>query len=131
MEQLYSFLNDSIQSQKPQNPSLFSIAGKGSIVVSKHLTLNYVPNLSCNLLSIRKLTKELNAVSCLLFVNFRTYVWEDKWQCFHSNKLLGAWVLLITTYVWQLNDGPLLGWPYVAQTDLTNRIKCISSTSGL
>lgn len=43
--------------------SLSAIAGKGSVILSPKLTLKdvlHVPNLSCNLLSITKLTKDIN-----------------------------------------------------------------------
>ena len=46
--------------------SLFKVAGTGSIVISKDLTLDsvlHVPNLNCNLLSISKLTYDLNCVT--------------------------------------------------------------------
>ena len=48
------------------NESFSSIAGKCSITISKHLVLNsmlHVPQLACNLLSINKLTKDLNCVA--------------------------------------------------------------------
>ena len=48
------------------NGSLSRVTGTGSVVISKNLTLNYVllvPNLDSNLLSISKLTQELNYVT--------------------------------------------------------------------
>lgn len=54
-----------------------TIVGVGSIPVSKTLTLHnvlHVPNLSCNLLSISKLTQDLNCLAIFysLHVNFRS-----------------------------------------------------------
>ena len=49
--------------------STSKVAGKGSVVVSKDITLNsvlYVPKLDCNLLSISKLTRDLNCVTKFL-----------------------------------------------------------------
>ncbi|KAI3450102.1 hypothetical protein Pfo_006767, partial [Paulownia fortunei] len=46
--------------------SLSTVAGKGSIKLSNHLTINsvlHVPNLTCNLLSVNKLTLEHNCVA--------------------------------------------------------------------
>lgn len=46
--------------------TLSSVAGKGRIPISKDLSLDnalHVPKLSCNLLSIRKITKDLNCVA--------------------------------------------------------------------
>lgn len=46
--------------------TLSRVVGKGSVVISKDITLNsvlYVPKLDCNLLSISKLTKELKCVA--------------------------------------------------------------------
>ena len=45
--------------------SLSKVAGTGSVVISETLTLNsvlLVPKLDCNLLSISKLTQELNCI---------------------------------------------------------------------
>ena len=56
------------------NGSLSKVAGTGSIVISKDLTLDFVllvPNLDCNLLSISKLTQEKNCVTkFFLTLNF-------------------------------------------------------------
>lgn len=59
--------------------SLSFAVGKGLIIVINYLTLTYVPNVSHNLLSIDKLTNDLNCVAnFFLFVPmFR----EDDWQC--------------------------------------------------
>ena len=46
--------------------SLSKVAGTGSITISEDLTLNsilHVPNLDCNLLSVRKFTQEHNYVT--------------------------------------------------------------------
>ena len=46
--------------------SLSKVAGTGSVVLSRDLTLNsvlFVPNLDCNLLSISKLTKENGCIT--------------------------------------------------------------------
>ena len=46
--------------------SLSKVVGTGSVVLSKDLTLNsvlLVPNLDCNLLSISKLTRDMNCVA--------------------------------------------------------------------
>ena len=46
--------------------SLSKVAGTGSIEISKDLTLQsvlLVPNLDCNLLSVSKLTQELNCIT--------------------------------------------------------------------
>ena len=50
--------------------SLSKIADTGSVFISKDLTLNsvlLVPNLECNLLSISKLTQEINCVANFFF----------------------------------------------------------------
>ena len=47
-----------------------SIVGKGSIPISKNLTLNfvlYVPNLSCNLFLVNKFTKNSHCVAKFSF----------------------------------------------------------------
>ena len=67
--------------------TLSKVVGKGSIVISEDMTLNlvlYVPKLDCNLLSISKLTNNLNCVikfspNVCVFSDFR--VGEDDWQC--------------------------------------------------
>ena len=49
--------------------SLASIAGTGTIILGPHITLfnvHHVPKLSCNLLSISKLTKDLNRAAYFL-----------------------------------------------------------------
>lgn len=56
--------------------SLSRAVGTGSIVLSKDLTLNcvlLVPNLDCNLLSVSKITRDLNCVAKIC-VNFRTWI---------------------------------------------------------
>ncbi|XP_022890732.1 uncharacterized protein LOC111405878 [Olea europaea var. sylvestris] len=65
--------------------SLSSIIGIGTIVVSPLITLKsvlHVPNLSCHLISIIKLTKDL---SCE--VNFSPYM--CKFQDLYSGKMIG------------------------------------------
>lgn len=57
--------------------SLSAIAGKGSIFISKILTLHnvlYVPNLSCNLVSISKLTRDLK---CCAKFSLNSCVFQD------------------------------------------------------
>ena len=54
------------QKVKIADGSLSSVAGKGSIPISKNISLQsvlHVPNLSCNLISISKLTKDLNCIA--------------------------------------------------------------------
>ena len=54
------------QKVKIADGSLSSVAGKGSISVSKTMILKsvlHVPNLPCNLLSVSKLTKDLNCMA--------------------------------------------------------------------
>lgn len=49
--------------------TLFKVVGKGSVVVWKDITLNfvfYVPKLDCKILSISKLTQDLNCVTKFL-----------------------------------------------------------------
>lgn len=60
-----------------EDGSLSKVAGTSSVIISKDLTPNFVllvPNLDCNLLSISKLTQELNCVTKFgaNFVNFKT-----------------------------------------------------------
>ena len=63
------------------------MAGIGYVVISKDITLDFVPlvpNLHCNLLSISKLTREKNYVinffpKSLCFSEFEFE--EDDWQC--------------------------------------------------
>ena len=46
--------------------TLSSIVGKGPIPISKNLTLNFVlpiPNLSCNLFSVSKFTRDSNCIA--------------------------------------------------------------------
>ena len=63
------------------------VAGVGSIKINSTITLNsvlHIPSLSCNLISISKITKELNCV-----VNFSSSMCvfsgldygEEDWQC--------------------------------------------------
>ena len=67
--------------------TLSKVFGKGSVVISEDITLDlvlYVPKLDCNLLSISKLTNNLNCVikfspNVCVFSDFR--VGEDDWQC--------------------------------------------------
>lgn len=54
------------QKVKTVDGSISFVVGKGAIFVSKNLTLNsilHVPKLSCNLISISKLTHDLNCVT--------------------------------------------------------------------
>lgn len=63
-----------------------TIAGVGSIPISKTLTLHnvlHVPNLSCNLLSISKLTQDLN---CLAIFDSSTC----KFQELSSGRMIGS-----------------------------------------
>ena len=64
--------------------SLSKVAGTGSVRVSKNITLDSVllmPKLNCNLLSISKLTRDLNCVTKFgsnlcefqVFVNFKSW----------------------------------------------------------
>ena len=62
------------------------VAGIGTVIISKDITLNsvlFVPNLDCNLLSISKITRDLNCVtkfnSNICFSGFG--LGEDDWQC--------------------------------------------------
>ena len=57
--------------------SLSTIVGKGSIATSKSLVL-HVPNISCNLLFVSKLTRDLKCSSSLLTVNFRKWTWAGR-----------------------------------------------------
>ena len=65
---------------KIADDSFSMVVGKGSIVVTKDLILEYVlhvPNLSCNLISVRKLTKDLKCVvnSFQMVLIFRICFW--------------------------------------------------------
>ncbi|RVX04713.1 Retrovirus-related Pol polyprotein from transposon TNT 1-94 [Vitis vinifera] len=65
--------------------SLSKVAGTGSVVLSRDLTLNFVllvPNLDCNLLSISKLTKEKRCIT-----NFSSTHCE--FQDLDSGKMIG------------------------------------------
>ena len=68
--------------------SLSLVAGKGTVSFSDSLELNsvlYVPSLSCNLLSVRKLTKDLNCTA-----KFTPYCCE--FQDLSSGRMIGkAW----------------------------------------
>ena len=74
------------QKIKITDGSLLAIAGKGSIILSLTLTLHnvlHVPNLSCNLLSISKLTLDLNC--CANF--FQNHC---EFQDLTSRKMIGS-----------------------------------------
>ncbi|KAH9722152.1 retrovirus-related pol polyprotein from transposon RE1 [Citrus sinensis] len=74
------------QKIKIADGSLSAIAGKGSIIFSSTLTLHnvlHVPNLSCNLLSISKLTLDLNC--CANF--FQNHC---EFQDLTSGKMIGS-----------------------------------------
>ena len=46
--------------------SLSIVVGKGSIKISENITLTsvlYIPNISCNLMSISKLTKDFSCIA--------------------------------------------------------------------
>ena len=61
----YKPCNDNVN-VKIMDGSLSKVAGTGFVIISKTLTLHsilLVPNLDCNLLSISKLTLELNYVT--------------------------------------------------------------------
>lgn len=65
---LYTSYNPGSGKQKVKivDGTLSSVAGKGCIPISKNLSPDYalhVPKLSCNLLSISKITKDLNCVA--------------------------------------------------------------------
>lgn len=113
------------QKVKVADGTLFSVAGKGCIPISKDLSLDYdlhVPKLSCNLLSISKITKDLNYVVkfFLPIVNFRTYAWE-RWLALVRRLmdsttlkvnlqvqvicLIHTWALLIWVPTKKLNSG--------------------------
>ncbi|URE35300.1 hypothetical protein MUK42_37741, partial [Musa troglodytarum] len=66
--------------------SLSSIEGKSTIAISNSFILNsilYVPNLFCNLLSISKLTKDLNCVTKL-------FPFYYKFQDLYSRKMIDS-----------------------------------------
>ena len=65
LSNLFSIYTPCLRHQKVKiaNESLSSIVGKGTIVISKKFILSlvlHVPNLSYNLISINKLTHDLN-----------------------------------------------------------------------
>ena len=65
--------------------TLSRAVGTGSIIISKDVTLHsvlYVPKLDCNLLSISKLTQDLNCVT-----KFLTHMCE--FQALDSRKRIG------------------------------------------
>ena len=69
--------------------SLSKVAGTSSVMISKDLTLNFVllvTNLDCNLLSISKLTRELNYIT-KFFPNY--YEFQERWSsCILENFFL-------------------------------------------
>lgn len=74
------------QKIKIADGSFSAIAGKGSVVLSPVLTLNdvlHVPNLSCNLMSVSKLTRDINCQTNF----FRSHcVFQD----LNSGKMIGS-----------------------------------------
>ena len=68
LSNLFSTYSSCLGNQKIKiaNESFSSLARKGSTPISKILTLEsilHVSNLSCNLLSINKLTRDMNCVT--------------------------------------------------------------------
>ena len=76
------------------------VMGKGSVVISKDIVLKdvlYVPKLDCNLLSISKLTKDLNCVT-----KFHPYLCE--FQALDSGKRIGNAKECAGLYLLQVDD---------------------------
>ena len=76
------------------------VAGTGSIVIWKNLTLKYVllvPNLTCKLLSISKITKDLNYVT----KSFPTYC---EFQELDSEKMIVNAKECVRLYILKIDD---------------------------
>lgn len=74
------------QKVKIADGTLSSVAGKGCIPISKNLSLDYalhVPKLSCNLLSISKITKDLNCVA-------KFFPFYCEFQDMRTGKVIGT-----------------------------------------
>lgn len=79
-EKLFSSYNPSPGNHKVRvaDGSLSVVAGTGTIKISSNITLKavlHVPNLSCNLLSISKITKDLD---CVINFSASTCVFQDR-----------------------------------------------------
>ena len=82
--------------------SLSKVAGTGSVRVSKNITLDsvlLVPKLNCNLLSISKLTRDLNCVT-----KFGLNLCE--FQVLDSRKTIGNAKMCSGLYLLEVNDPP-------------------------
>ena len=82
--------------------SLSKVAGTGSVRVSKNITLDsvlLVPKLNCNLLSISKLTRDLNCVT-----KFGSNLCE--FQFLDSGKTIGSAKMCSGLYLLEVNDPP-------------------------
>jgi len=76
--------------------SLSKVLGTGSIRISEELTLHsvlFVPSLDCNLLSISKLTHDLNCTA-KFFHNFCEFQDSDSWRTIGSARLNSGLYLL-------------------------------------
>ncbi|KAG2689059.1 hypothetical protein I3760_09G123000, partial [Carya illinoinensis] len=82
--------------------SLSKVAGTGSVRVSENITLDsvlLVPKLNCNLLSISKLTRDLNCVT-----KFGSNLCE--FQVLDSGKTIGSAKMCSGLYLLEVNDPP-------------------------
>ncbi|RVW54694.1 Retrovirus-related Pol polyprotein from transposon TNT 1-94 [Vitis vinifera] len=82
--------------------SLSKVAGTSSVRVSKNITLDsvlLVPKLNCNLLSISKLTRDLNCVT-----KFGSNLCE--FQVLDSGKTIGSAKMCSGLYLLEVNDPP-------------------------
>ena len=82
--------------------SLSKVAGTGSVVISKNLTLDsllLVPNLDCNLLSVGKLTHEKNCLT-KFFPN------NCEFQDLDLGKMIGSAEVCLRLYILKVSDYP-------------------------
>ena len=80
--------------------SLSKVAGTGSVIISKNLTLDavlFVPNLDCNLLSISKLTRDHNCVT-KFFPNMCEF------QDLDSGRMIGNARMCAGLYILRVDD---------------------------
>ncbi|GAU39772.1 hypothetical protein TSUD_220160 [Trifolium subterraneum] len=80
------FLSSGSEKVRIADGSYSSIAGKGNIKISEHITLQsvlHVPKFACNLLSVHKLSKDTN---CSVLFHSSSCVFQDQ----NSGKMIGT-----------------------------------------
>ena len=84
------------------NGSLSKVAGTGSIVISKDLTLDFVllvPNLDCKLLSISKLIQEKNCVTKFLSNHYTFQDLNSRKTIDNTKVCLGFYIFIVIDYI--------------------------------